>query len=167
MSSFCVVGFVLVLYVQYVCLWVWILAFVPVFSLCFTLWETPQFLNLLLHYEILWVISPLPLFSLTNIYTCFNRLTPHPVILCLSLSWISSLVLWWFILPGVPVSFTFSSSLFFHPVVPFLGCAVGECCSGRQTDTGRVLWTTFPLTSLSSSPPPPLSALLHCFSSSS
>lgn len=43
-----------------------------------------------------------------------------------------------------------SLHLFFHTVVPFLRCAVGECCSGRQTDTGRVLWTTFPLTSLSS-----------------
>lgn len=51
-------------------------------------------------------------------------------------------------------------SPFFPPLVPFLGCAVGECCSGRQTDTGRVLWTTVPLTSLPSFLP--LLFLLSC-----
>ena len=51
--------------------------------------------------------------------------------------------------PWCPTFFHFFFISFFHPLVALLRCTVGECRSGRQTDTGRVLWTTFPLTWLS------------------
>lgn len=52
-------------------------------------------------------------------------------------------------------SFLFSSPLLLHTPLPLLCCVVGKCCSGRQTDSGRVLQTTFLLLA------PPF--LLHCF----
>lgn len=46
-----------------------------------------------------------------------------------------------FVLSGISYFSLFSP---FHPLfLPLCGGAVGECCSGRQTDTGRVLRTTF------------------------
>lgn len=41
--------------------------------------------------------------------------------------------------PWCPTFFHFFFISFFHPLVALLRCTVGECRSGRQTDTGRVL----------------------------
>lgn len=74
---------------------------------------------------------------LLNLQSHFSLFPECPLGLCCGLS------------SWCPTFFHFFFISFFHPLVALLRCTVGECRSGRQTDTGRVLWTTFPLTWLS------------------
>lgn len=148
MSSFSVVGFVFgacscILYMCVCgCGCLHLALFFPLLR------NTTVFFNLL-HYEILWVIWPF--FSSQTSLHLVQKIDSSS---CDPVSFFFLNFLFGFVVvfpPLCPSAFHFLFISFFHPLVPFLRCTVGECCSGRQTDTGRVLWTTFPLTSLSSS----------------